>query len=988
MVPEAPALQSNLDMIPRAGGPETDAVHGSPRARSWRRSGYAANAEGAGERPAAHDGARQRNDELRGRRLRASLVVRLRVVGSRHRQGAHRGGEDQDTEQGRPASLTCPSRIMVPRERPTRPGPGTDELRRRRLLAVPAALVRDVHGLLARDARASRRRHRAVGERLQQLPSPLPRADRRRQAGRGGGGRPAARLSHHLARRGVPVADQHDVQEPHGHRRRGDDPRPAHGCGGARRRLRQDRAGAADGPGLRRRAGRAAARGTDDADGVSRRAARRLHRPPALLGQVPRARAHRHRDPGDRGQPRDDGGHVRGHGHRGDDGVDRGDARHGAARHGGDSRRACRPAARRGGERPPGGRARGGEASPLADHHREVRRERASRAAGDRRAEQRHHPSHRDRRPRRRTDLARAAQRDVRLDAGARRPQAHGPALHVGPARGGRRRRRAARAEAAAAPGLPHGLRRDAGRAAGSGARLGGSRGGAAARRSLPEAGRPRRAVRLAGAGRRDPAALGRRSRAVRARGPGGGLRLARRPRRTHRRAGPRREARRLPRPPERGAQERLRDARGRLPADPGQAGEDGREGHGPHLRRTDERHRLRHHRAARVARGRRRGTAGAREDRRPHPPERRPALDQSDGRRGGGGPAPRRVARADAAADTRLRQALHAVRAAGRARLRLRLPQKTGADSVNPRRITGVLSPVVTPFKADLSPDAEKFVRQCTWLLSQNVGLAVFGTNSEANSLATEEKIELLDRLIAAGLDPARMMPGTGCCAITDSVRLTKHAVKLGCGGVLMLPPFYYKGVSDDGLFRNFAEIVERVGDSGLRIYLYHIPPVSSVPITLTLIERLLKAYPGTIAGAKDSSGDWNNTKAMLDQFAKSGFDVFPGAETFLLAGLRSGGAGCISATANTNPAAIARLYDTWRGADADAQQKRLDEIRGTFAKYPMIPALKAAIAHWSGIAEWATVRPPLVALTREQAAALVSDLKARNFDMPRLRG
>ena len=244
----------------------------------------------------------------------------------------------------------------------------------------------------------------------------------------------------------------------------------------------------------------------------------------------------------------------------------------------------------------------------------------------------------------------------------------------------------------------------------------------------------------------------------------------------------------------------------------------------------------------------------------------------------------------------------------------------------MNPKRITGVLSPVVTPFKADLSPDAEKFVRQCTWLLSQNVGLAVFGTNSEANSLATEEKIELLDRLIAAGLDPARMMPGTGCCAITDSVRLTKHAVKLGCGGVLMLPPFYYKGVSDDGLFRNFAEIVERVGDSGLRIYLYHIPPVSNVPITLTLIERLLKAYPGTIAGAKDSSGDWNNTKAMLDQFAKSSFDVFPGAETFLLAGLRSGGAGCISATANTNPAAIARLYDTWRGAGSAPPRRRSD--------------------------------------------------------------
>src|SRR5215813_4673179 len=312
--------------------------------------------------------------------------------------------------------------------------------------------------------------------------------------------------------------------------------------------------------------------------------------------------------------------------------------------------------------------------------------------------------------------------------------------------------------------------------------------------------------------------------------------------------------------------------------------------------------------------------------------------------------------------------------------------PHSEEANVTDVPRISGVLSPVVTPFGSDLAPDADRFVRQCRWLLSQNVGLAVFGTNSEANSLSVEEKIELLDRLVAAGVDPARMMPGTGCCALTDSVRLTKHAVTLGCAGVLMLPPFYYKGVSDDGLFRSFAEVVERVGDSALRIYLYHIPPVSNVPITLTLIERLLKAYPGTIAGAKDSGGDWSHTKAMLDQFAKAGFDVFPGAETFLLAGMRGGGAGCISATTNTNPAAIARLYATWRDADADAQQKRLDEIRGTFAKYPMIPALKAAIAHWSGDAEWATVRPPLVALTSEQRASLVGDLNARGFDMPGL--
>jgi 4-hydroxy-tetrahydrodipicolinate synthase len=302
--------------------------------------------------------------------------------------------------------------------------------------------------------------------------------------------------------------------------------------------------------------------------------------------------------------------------------------------------------------------------------------------------------------------------------------------------------------------------------------------------------------------------------------------------------------------------------------------------------------------------------------------------------------------------------------------------------------RIAGVLSPVVTPFKADLSPDGERFVRQCRWLLSQNVGLAVFGTNSEANSLSVEEKVELLDRLVAAGLDPARMMPGTGHCALTDSVRLTAHAAKAGCGGVLMLPPFYYKGVSDEGLFRSFAEVIERVGDPRLKIYVYHIPPVSQVPITLGLIERLLKAYPGTVAGVKDSSGDWSNTKAMLDAFAASGFDVFAGSETFLLANMRGGGKGCISATANVNPGPIARLHATWHNADADAQQARLDEIRGTFQKFPMIPALKAAIAHYGGDPVWATVRPPLVNLAAESTAALAAELDRRGFTMPGLRG
>ena len=301
--------------------------------------------------------------------------------------------------------------------------------------------------------------------------------------------------------------------------------------------------------------------------------------------------------------------------------------------------------------------------------------------------------------------------------------------------------------------------------------------------------------------------------------------------------------------------------------------------------------------------------------------------------------------------------------------------------------RIKGILSPVVTPFTVELSPDTERFIAQCQWLVSQGCGLAVFGTNSEANSLSVNERIALLDALLAADVDPARMMPGTGCCALTDTVRLTEHAVKAGCAGVLMLPPFYYKDVSEDGLYASFAEAIERVGDSRLRIYLYHIPPVAIVGITPKLVERLLKAYPSAIAGMKDSSGDWSNTKKFLDAFAKSGFDVFVGSESFLLANMRDGGAGCISATANVNPAAIDKLYREWRNADAQAQQDALNAVRKATGQYIMIPALKAVIAHFAKDPAWMTVRPPLVALTQEQARKVVGDLEKLHFEMPGLR-
>jgi 4-hydroxy-tetrahydrodipicolinate synthase len=295
--------------------------------------------------------------------------------------------------------------------------------------------------------------------------------------------------------------------------------------------------------------------------------------------------------------------------------------------------------------------------------------------------------------------------------------------------------------------------------------------------------------------------------------------------------------------------------------------------------------------------------------------------------------------------------------------------------------QIRGVLAPVVTPFKADLSPDSTRFIAHCKGLLSHQCGLAVFGTNSEANSMATEERMLLLDALVDAGIDVSRIMPGTGCCSITDTVRLTSQAVEHGCAGVLMLPPFYYKQAGDEGLYRYFSEVIQQVADPQLRIYLYHIPSVAIVGITPRLVARLRSAYPDAIAGMKDSSGDWDNTKTFLDAFASSGFDVFVGSESFLLANMRSGGAGAISATANVNPAAIHKLYAEWdeSGADPEGQQARLNLVRAVFANksFPsMLAALKQAIAIFTNDPEWARVRPPLVELTGEQVSTLAADL------------
>ena len=295
--------------------------------------------------------------------------------------------------------------------------------------------------------------------------------------------------------------------------------------------------------------------------------------------------------------------------------------------------------------------------------------------------------------------------------------------------------------------------------------------------------------------------------------------------------------------------------------------------------------------------------------------------------------------------------------------------------------RLSGVLCPVVTPFNPDLTVDSGRLERHCRWLLSNGVGLALFGTNSEANSLSVDEKIELLNSLVENGMPTHRMMPGTGCVALPDSVRLTKAAVEMNCAGVLVLPPFYYQGVSDAGLFRSYAEIIEQVGDSRLKIYLYNIPQLTGIRITSELVEQLLGEYPDCIAGLKDSAGDWTYTKHMIETFSSSGFDVFPASEVFLTDASKIGGRGCISATVNINPGGIVTM---WAGQpDKSSHGGRPDaiSIRRIFEKYPMIAALKAAIAHFADDPDWFRVRPPLDQLTNEQTKILIEELMEAGF-------
>jgi 4-hydroxy-tetrahydrodipicolinate synthase len=294
----------------------------------------------------------------------------------------------------------------------------------------------------------------------------------------------------------------------------------------------------------------------------------------------------------------------------------------------------------------------------------------------------------------------------------------------------------------------------------------------------------------------------------------------------------------------------------------------------------------------------------------------------------------------------------------------------------MNRASLEGVLAASLTPMDGRLAPDHEVFAAHCQRLLEAGChGLSVFGTTGEANSLSVDERLAALEALLESGVPAGTLLPGTGSCALTDTVRLSRAALEAGAPGVLVLPPFYYKGVGDDGLFRFFAEVVERIGDDRLRLYLYHIPQMTGVDLGLSLISRLIEAYPGVIAGTKDSSGDMERIGALCREFP--GFSVLAGTETLLLETLRSGGEGCISATVNVTSRLARRVHDahaSGRDEEAEALQARLGELRASIEAYPVIPALKVLMADLTDENAWRNLRPPLSELDEESARVLLS--------------
>jgi len=296
---------------------------------------------------------------------------------------------------------------------------------------------------------------------------------------------------------------------------------------------------------------------------------------------------------------------------------------------------------------------------------------------------------------------------------------------------------------------------------------------------------------------------------------------------------------------------------------------------------------------------------------------------------------------------------------------------------------VSGVFSAAATPLNADLSPDHVLFAEHCRRLLDEGChGVALLGTTGEANSFSLGERREVLEKVIAAGVAADRLMPGTGVAAIPETVELTRHALSVGVDKVVMLPPFYYKGVSDEGLFSAYSRIIDTIADDLLKVVLYHIPQVSGIGLSVDLVGRLIKAFPKTVVGIKESFGDFANMQALVKAYP--GFAVFPGADPLMLPLLKEGGAGCITATSNLIADSLRTVFDNWskpaEQAKVDAARARINGWRTLSNSYAQIPTIKAMVGLKHGEAGWPRLRPPLMALSERD----IGELKPRIAALP----
>ena len=290
--------------------------------------------------------------------------------------------------------------------------------------------------------------------------------------------------------------------------------------------------------------------------------------------------------------------------------------------------------------------------------------------------------------------------------------------------------------------------------------------------------------------------------------------------------------------------------------------------------------------------------------------------------------------------------------------------------------RPAGIICPVLTPFEDDGRIARDLYVSHAKWILEQGAHfLSPFGTTGEALSIGIRERIEALGWLIEAGVPPQRMMPGTGVTALTETVELSSHAVKAGCAGVMVLPSFFYAAAGDGGQARYFSELVARVGDDRMRMILYNIPQNTGVPVSPALTAELNIRFPDTVVAYKDSSGNWDNTQAVIT--AAPGVAVFPGSESFLTKGLAAGGAGCISATVNLNAARIRAVYDdAIGGRDVSAADAAMKAFRKTVQDAGLMGAMKALLAVTSGDYRWLNLRAPLNNASLAEGEALLAAL------------